>query len=95
MDRFEQSSGNTLNDLALGAVGAGRQEHSRLTGLAAALQGQDFGQQLSGRQFDSGEAARKFAEVLGGTQFNAGESGRRFSEELAGTAAQFPDCAHG
>ena len=84
MDRFEQSSGNTLNDLALGSVGAGRQEHSRLTGLAAALQGQDFGQQLSGRQFDSGEAQRRFAEVLSGNRFNASESARQFGEGLAG-----------
>ena len=64
--------------MALGAVGAGRQEHSRLTGLAAALQGQDFGQQLAGRQFDSGEAQRRFAEVLSGNRFNASRVGAAF-----------------
>ena len=80
MNRFEQSRGDQLENLALSSVGAGRQEHSRLTGLAAALQGQDFGQQLAGRQFDASESGRKFGEVLGSNQFNAAESARRFAQ---------------
>ena len=89
MNRFEQSRGDQLENLALSSVGAGRQEHSRLTGLAAALQGQDFGQQLAGRQFDASESGRKFGETLEGTKFNASESARRFMQSLMGGAQNF------
>ena len=78
MNRFEQSRGDQLENLALSSVGAGRQEQGRL-----------FGQDLASRQFGAGEAGRQFGERLGATQFNAGEAGRGFRENLASQQNQF------
>ena len=83
LNRFDRGRGDQLENLALSAVGAGRQEHGRLTGLAQSLRGQEFGEGMASRQFDSGEAARQFSERLTGTDFNAREAGRGFQERLA------------
>ena len=83
LNRFDRSRGNALENLALSSVGAGRQEHSRLTGLAQSLRGQEFGENLASQRFNAGEAQRRFGERFGATQFNAGEAGRGFRESLA------------
>lgn len=49
---FEQNKNNALNDLALGAVGAGGDEQSRMFGLALSGRGQQFGERS--RLFDAG-----------------------------------------
>ena len=89
MNRLEQSQNAALENLALSSVGAGRQEHSRLTGLASMLNSQEFGQAMQRLGFDANEARRQFAERLGATQFNAAEAGRGFGEQLAGSQADF------
>ena len=89
MNRMERSQNAALENLALSSVGAGRQEHSRITGLAAGLNQQEFGQAMSRKGFDSSEARRQFGERLGATQFNAGEAGRGFNEQLSSSQADF------
>ena len=74
LNRFDRSRGNTLENLALSSVGAGRQEQGRL-----------FGQDLASGQFNSSEARRRFAERMGATQFNASEDQRNFGQRLVGT----------
>lgn len=82
LDRLDRSQNSALENLALSSVAAGRGEHSRLTGLAAALQGQEFGQQMQRLGFDSREAQRETDNRYRGATFAAGESARRFSEGM-------------
>lgn len=56
---FERDRGNALNDLALGAVGAGADEQSRMFGLASSARGQQFGERS--RLFDTGLQQGQFA----------------------------------
>ena len=99
MDRLDRSQNDARENLALSSVGAGRQEHSRITDLARTLQGQGFGQDLASRQFGAGEQGRRFQEGLAGnqadfgqrlasTQLAAQESARRFNELSRSQAQQ-------
>ena len=81
MSRLDRQQALARENLALSSVGAGRQEHSRITDLARVLQGQRFGQDAQGNQMDFGQ--RHSSARLG-----ADESGRRFSELLAGQRQQ-------
>lgn len=58
MDRFDRSRGDALENLTLSSIGAGREEQSRLFGLALAGRGQQFGERS--RQFDTGLAQGQF-----------------------------------
>ena len=83
MDRLDQAQADARENLALSAVGAGRQEHDRITRLAAALRGQEFGERAADRGFIAGEEGRGFGERLAARRFDSGEEGRGFGERLA------------
>ena len=53
MGRNEEDTNQLLENLALSSVEAGNKEHQRLTSLAAALQGQEFGQNYDTARFQS------------------------------------------
>ena len=72
LNRFDRSRGDTLENLALSSVGAGRQEQGRL-----------FGQDFASGQFNAGEAQRQFGERLGATSFNARRARARLPGELS------------
>ena len=89
LERLSRQHSSARENLALSSVGAGRQEHGRLTQLAQSIAGQGFNQDLASRGFSASEQGRRFSQGLAGAQFDAGESGRRFQEDLAGNQADF------
>lgn len=99
MNRLARSQNDARENLALSAIGAGRQEHSRMMGLAQALAGQGFGQNLASLQFGAGEQGRRvreglatsdsdFSQRLAATGLDSTESARRFQELMAGQGQQ-------
>lgn len=82
MNRLDRGQADARENLALSSVAAGRQEQDRLTRLAAALRGQEFGERSADRRFQAGEQGRRFGETLASRRFDAGEEGRGFGERL-------------
>lgn len=68
LDRFDQSVGDRRQDLAFGAIEAGRAEQNRLASLAAALRGQQLNEQLALTNLEQQQRAQQFGEIgaLGG-----------------------------
>lgn len=68
LNRFEQSQGNQLQDLAFGAIGAGQQEQQRQATLAAGLRGQQLNEGVSLANLGQQQRAQQFGEIgaLGG-----------------------------
>jgi len=68
LNRFDQSVGDRRQDLAFGAIEAGRAEQNRLTSLAAALRGQELNEQLALTNLEQQQRAQQFGEIgaLGG-----------------------------
>ena len=80
MNRLDRQQALQRENMALSAVSAGRQEHSRITDLARVLQGQRFSQDSQGNQIDYGQR-------MGSARLAADESARRF-RELSQSQAQ-------
>jgi hypothetical protein len=68
LERFDQSVGDRRQDLAFGAIGAGRAEQNRLASLTAALRGQEVNEQLALSNLEQQQRAQQFGEIgaLGG-----------------------------
>lgn len=68
LTRFDQSVGDRQQDLAFGAIEAGRVEQNRLAQLTAALRGQDVNEQLAFANLEQQQRAQEFGEIgaLGG-----------------------------
>ena len=68
LTRFDQSVGDRQQDLAFGAIEAGRAEQNRLASLTAALRGQEVNEQLALANLEQQQRAQQFGELgaLGG-----------------------------
>jgi hypothetical protein len=68
LTRFDQSVGDRQQDLAFGAIEAGRVEQNRLASLTAALRGQEVNEQLALANLEQQQRAQQFGELgaLGG-----------------------------
>jgi hypothetical protein len=68
LNRFDQSVGDRQQDLAFGAIEAGRVEQNRLASLTSALRGQEVNEQLALANLEQQQRAQQFGEVgaLGG-----------------------------
>jgi len=68
LTRFDQSVGDRRQDLAFGAIEAGRVEQNRLASLTAALRGQEVNEQLALANLEQQQRAQQFGELgaLGG-----------------------------
>jgi len=68
LTRFDQSVGDRQQDLAFGAIEAGRVEQNRLASLTAALRGQEVNEQLALSNLEQQQRAQQFGEIgaLGG-----------------------------
>ena len=93
MGRLQRQQADQSENVALSAVGAGRQEHSRLTGLQAGLRGQEFGEGLQSAQFGASEAGRGFQQRYAdqqqyqnqrnfGSQFQLGRQRDEFGRDM-------------
>ena len=93
MGRLARQQADQSENVALSAVGAGRQEHSRLTGLQAGLRGQEFGEGLQSAQFGASEAGRGFQQRFAdqqqyqnqrnfGSQFQLGRQRDEFGRDV-------------
>ena len=74
LDRYDRRRNEALGDLALRSVGAGRAEQSRILGHIQSLRGQEFDEDLRGRQFSAREQARRYAEELGAARERFGQN---------------------
>ena len=83
MNRLDQQQADAMERLALSSDAAGRQEHSRLTGLASALRGQEWRERAGDRAHLASEEGRLFRERLGSAGFDASEEGRGYRERLS------------
>lgn len=68
LDRFDVSLGDRQQNLAFGAIEAGRAEQNRLASLTAALRGQEVNEQLALANLEQQQRAQQFGEIgaLGG-----------------------------
>ena len=93
MGRLQRQQADQSENVALSAVGAGRAEHSRLTGLQAGLRGQEFGEGLQSAQFGASEAGRGFQQRYAdqqqyqnqrnfGSQFQLGRQRDEFGRDM-------------
>ena len=71
LNRFDQSVGDRRQDLAFGAIDAGRVEQDRLSKLTAALRGQEVNEQLSLANLEQQQRAQQFGELGALSGFSA------------------------
>jgi hypothetical protein len=91
LNRLERSQGDQLNKLSLDAVQAGRQEQSRLTGLASGVRGQLYGEQQNAITMQNALRAQALQEQLGLLGTEQQSRAQRFGEigNLLGITPQF------
>lgn len=89
MTRFERNRNEAIQNAAWDAVSKGRQEQSRLFGMAQSARGQQFGEMVQDAAQRFGVHSQQFKEALASAGLGSDARGQMVAEQLQDIATQF------